>query len=91
LEKTPPPVRFAKADATQVRPTLPTRPTRDKTPRCRDASGNAHGGLPPLRAIRAARPQPPIATIGGRAVETQSQRVIATTFENVKKKLSGTG
>lgn len=33
----------------------------------------------------------PIATIGGRAVETQSQRVIATTFENVKTKLSGGG
>jgi uncharacterized protein len=31
----------------------------------------------------------PIATIGGRAVESQAQRVIATTFENVKKKLSG--
>jgi uncharacterized protein len=33
----------------------------------------------------------PIATIGGRAVDTQAQRVIATTFENVKKKLSGSG
>jgi uncharacterized protein len=33
----------------------------------------------------------PIATIGGRAVDTQSQRVIATTFENVKKRLSGSG
>jgi carbon monoxide dehydrogenase subunit G len=31
----------------------------------------------------------PVATIGGRAVETQAQRVIATTFENVKKRLSG--
>ncbi|MGA8099828.1 MAG: SRPBCC domain-containing protein, partial [Candidatus Cybelea sp.] len=31
----------------------------------------------------------PVATIGGRAVDTQSQRVIATTFENVKKRLSG--
>ncbi len=31
----------------------------------------------------------PIATIGGRAVETQAQRVIATTFENVKNRLSG--
>ncbi|MFY9663705.1 MAG: SRPBCC domain-containing protein, partial [Candidatus Cybelea sp.] len=31
----------------------------------------------------------PVATIGGRAVDTQAQRVIATTFENVKKRLSG--
>lgn len=31
----------------------------------------------------------PIATIGGRTVDTQAQRVIATTFENVKNRLSG--
>jgi carbon monoxide dehydrogenase subunit G len=31
----------------------------------------------------------PVATIGGRTVDTQSQRVIATTFENVKNRLSG--
>jgi carbon monoxide dehydrogenase subunit G len=32
----------------------------------------------------------PIATIAGRATDTQAQRVISTTFENVKKRLSGT-
>ncbi len=33
----------------------------------------------------------PIATIGGRAVDSQARRVIATTFENVKKTLGGAG
>jgi carbon monoxide dehydrogenase subunit G len=30
----------------------------------------------------------PIATVGGRVLDTQAQRVISTTFENVKKHLS---
>jgi uncharacterized protein len=33
----------------------------------------------------------PIATVGGRVVDAQARKVISTTFENVKKKLSGTG
>jgi uncharacterized protein len=33
----------------------------------------------------------PIATIGGRVVDEQARRVIGTTFENVKKRLSATG
>jgi uncharacterized protein len=32
----------------------------------------------------------PIATVGGRVVDAQARRVITTTFENVKTKLSGT-
>lgn len=31
----------------------------------------------------------PIATVGGRVVDTQARRVIGTTFENVKNRLSG--
>ena len=33
----------------------------------------------------------PIATIGGRVVDAQSKKVIETTFENVRKQLSGSG
>jgi uncharacterized protein len=32
----------------------------------------------------------PVATVGGRVVDAQARKVIATTFENVKNKLSGT-
>ena len=32
----------------------------------------------------------PVATVGGRVVDAQARRVIGTTFENVKNKLSGT-
>jgi carbon monoxide dehydrogenase subunit G len=32
----------------------------------------------------------PIATIGGRVIDAQANRVISTTFENVKNRLSGT-
>ncbi len=31
----------------------------------------------------------PVATVGGRVLDAQAHRVIATTFENVKNKLSG--
>jgi len=33
----------------------------------------------------------PVATIGGRVIDTQAHRVISATFENVKNRLSGTG
>ena len=33
----------------------------------------------------------PIATVGGRVLDTQAHRVISTTFENVKKHLSSSG
>lgn len=33
----------------------------------------------------------PIATVGGRVVDAQARKVISTTFENVKNRLSGTG
>jgi carbon monoxide dehydrogenase subunit G len=32
----------------------------------------------------------PIATIGGRVIDAQANRVISATFENVKNRLSGT-
>jgi hypothetical protein len=32
----------------------------------------------------------PIATVGGRVVDAQARKVIATTFENVRNRLSGT-
>jgi hypothetical protein len=33
----------------------------------------------------------PVATVGGRVLDTQAHKVISTTFENVKNKLGGTG
>jgi carbon monoxide dehydrogenase subunit G len=33
----------------------------------------------------------PVATVGGRVIDTQAQRVISQTFGNVKSHLSGTG
>jgi carbon monoxide dehydrogenase subunit G len=33
----------------------------------------------------------PIATVGGRVVDAQARKVISTTFENVRTRLSGTG
>ena len=33
----------------------------------------------------------PVATVGGRVLDAQAKRVIATTFANVRKKLSGSG
>ena len=33
----------------------------------------------------------PVATIGGRVIDAQAERVISTTFANVKKQLAGTG
>jgi uncharacterized protein len=33
----------------------------------------------------------PVATVGGRVLDAQAHKVIATTFENVKNKVSGTG
>jgi carbon monoxide dehydrogenase subunit G len=33
----------------------------------------------------------PIATVGGRVVDGQARKVISTTFENVRNRLSGTG
>jgi uncharacterized protein len=33
----------------------------------------------------------PVATVGGRVLDAQAHRVISTTFENVKNRLSGTG
>ena len=32
----------------------------------------------------------PVATVGGRVIDTQAERVISTTFANVKARLSGT-